>query len=111
MDTTSTIQLARTLLDDFNRRRNQRRVSEEDTALQLQIEYIESAIQALEDAAFARSLDEGAERNHPGLRGEDEWEAVELLNVLTLLTGSVEESDASLSVPKSVFSVLVHRLV
>ena len=127
MDLPTTIRLARLALEDLaeSRRYNLSSkgkgtiYSEEETVFRMQVEYVEYAIQAIEDAEFARSFDVGAEANHPSLRAVGDWQLADLRAALALLTGvgasdegasSGSSSGIGSSTVKCVFNLQVTRM-
>lgn len=97
MDLPTTLLAARLVLEDFAERHhynnNGKRptgtvLSDEEIVFQMQFEYLEQAIQAVEDAKFARSLDEGAESNRPSLSVIGDWELADLQAALALVSGT-----------------------
>jgi len=102
MDLSTTIRLARLALDDLaeSRRYNSKGKGtiypEEEVAFRMQVEYVEQAIQAIEDAELARTFDVGAEANHPSLSAVGDWQLADLRAALALLT-AVGASDKEAS--------------
>lgn len=98
MDLPTTIRLARLALEDLaeSRRHNSKGEGtvhpEDEIVFRMQVEYVERAIQAIEDAEFARSFDVGVEANHPSLSTVGDWQLADLRAALALL-GVVGASD------------------
>lgn len=112
LDLETLLNLARVALEDFGQKHRHSQSNgkgkdradvpppAEEVAFQMQLEYLSNALRAIEDAKFAKTLDVGAESQHPSLLSDtSDWEAAELRAALALLTKDIiSSSDPETSV-------------